>query len=135
MTEHNSWHPADPLDQAVAALRSAPVPAGPSAELVASTTRALQQARPAPELSRGPSRRNLMFRIARLGSLAVAATVLLALAVFFGLGRKAASADVEVDGTAYHIHGPFTHQDLAVFLLCSGRQDDRDFLTLNDGLR
>src|SRR5262249_18088099 len=135
MTGHNSRQPADPLDQAVAALRGAPIPSGPPAELVTSTTAALDQAPPAPQPDRGPSGRNLMFRIARLGSLAVAATVLLALAVFFGLGRKAASADVEVDGTAYHIHGPFTHQDLAVFLLCSDRQDDRDFLTLDDGLK
>ena len=76
-----------------------------------------------------------MFRIARYGSIAVAATVLLALAVFFALPGKKASADVEVDGTAYHIHGPFTHQDLTVFLLCSDRQDGHDFLTLDEGLK
>jgi hypothetical protein len=135
MTEHNSRQPADLLDQAVAALRAAPIPPGPSAELVLSTTRALQQTSTSPELRRRTSRRNLMFKIARTGSVAVAAVVLLALVVFFSLHRQAASADVEVDGTAYHIQGPLTHQDLAVFLLCSNRQDDRDFLTLDEGLK
>jgi hypothetical protein len=76
----------------------------------------------------------MMFRIARRGSIAVAAVVLVALGLFFGLHRQTVSADVEVEGTAYHIHGPFTHQDLAVFLFCSDRQDDRNFLTLDDGL-
>jgi hypothetical protein len=135
MTEHNSREPADLLDRAVAALRTAPVPAGPPAELVASTTRALQQTGLAPEPCGRPSRRNRMFRIARLGSIAVAATMLLALGVFFFLHRTAASAEVEVDGTAYRIQGPFTHQNLAVFLLCSNRQDGREFLTLDDGLK
>src|SRR5207248_8149792 len=118
------------------------------AELVASTTRALQQAGGAPEPGRQPSRRNRMSRIARLASIAVAATVLLAVGVFFALrgpgpspdtraetpGVKA-SAEVEVDGTAYHVQGPFTHQDLTVFLLCSDRQDGHDFLTLDEGLK
>jgi hypothetical protein len=73
--------------------------------------------------------------MARLGSIPVAAAVLLALGVFFALPGKKASAEVEVDGTAYHIRGPFTHQDLAVFLLCSDRQDGHDFLTLDEGLK
>jgi hypothetical protein len=135
MTEPNRRQPADLLEQAAAALRATPVPAGPPAELVASTTRALRQAGNAPEPGRQPSRRSLMARIARLGSLAAAATVLLALGVFFALPGKKASAEVEVDGTAYRIHGPFTHQDLTVFLLCSGRQDEHDFLTLDEGLQ
>jgi hypothetical protein len=135
MTEHNSREPADLLERAVAALRTAPVPAGPPAELVASTTQALQQTGPVPQGSGQPSRSNRMFRIARLGSLAAAAAVLLALTVFFTLHRKAASAEVEVDGTAYRIRGPFTHENLAVFLLCSDRQDGREFLTLDDGLK
>src|SRR5207245_7218815 len=46
-----------------------------------------------------------------------------------------ASAVVELDGTAYQIRGPLTHEDLAVFLLCCDRQDQRDFLTLDEGLR
>jgi hypothetical protein len=76
-----------------------------------------------------------MLRIARVGSIAVAATVLLALGVFFALPAKKASADVEVDGTAYHIQGPYTHEDLTVFLLCTNRQDEHDFLTLDEGLQ
>jgi hypothetical protein len=141
MTEPNSRQPADLLEQAVAALRSTPMPAGPSAKLVASTTRALQQAGGAPEPGRQPSRRNRMFRIARLGSIAAAALLLLALGVFVALhGKKTppppkASTDVEVDGTAYNIQGPFTHQDLTVFLLCSNRQDEHDYLTLDEGLK
>jgi hypothetical protein len=135
MTEPNSRQPADPLEQAVEALRTAPIPAGPSAELVASTTRALQQAGGAPEQGRQPSRRNLMFRMARFCSIAVAATVILSLGVFFALPGKKASAKVEVDGTACHIRGPFSHQDLTVFLLCSDRQDGHDFLTLDEGLK
>jgi hypothetical protein len=148
MTEPNRRQPADLLEQAVAALRTTPIPAGPSAELVASTTRALQQAGGAPERGRRPSRRNRMFRIALLCSTAAAAAVLLAVGVFFALPRPdpspdgwaeptglRASADVEVDGAAYHILGPFTHQDLTVFLLCSDRQDGDDFLTLDEGLK
>jgi hypothetical protein len=134
MTEPNSRQPDDLLEQALAALRTTPVAAGPSAELVASTTRALQQFG-APEPGRPLSRRNRMFRIARLGSIALAATVLVALGVFFAFPGKKASAEVEVDGTAYHIRGPFTHQDLTVFLLCSNRQDGPDFLTLDEGLK
>jgi hypothetical protein len=135
MTEPNSRQPADLFEQAVAALRTTPIPAGPSAELVACTTQALRQADAAPEQGRQPSRRNLMFRIARLSSIAGAAVVLLAVGVFFALPSKKASAEVEVDGTTYHIRGPFTHQDLTVFLLCSNRQEADDFLTLDEGLK
>jgi hypothetical protein len=135
MTEPNSRQPADLLEQAVAALRTTPIPAGPSAELIASTTQALQQAGGAPEEGRLPSRRNLMFRMARFGSIAAAASVLLVLGLFFVLPGKKASAEVEVDGIAYRIQGPFTHQDLTVFLLCSNRQDEHDFLTLDEGLK
>ncbi len=135
MTEPNSRQPADLLEQAAAALRTAPVPAGPSAELVASTTRALQAAGGASHHGREPSRRNLMVRIARLGTIAAAIVVLPALAVFLALPGKSASADAVVDGTAYHIRGPYTHQDLTVFFLCSSRQDGNEFLTLDEGLK
>jgi hypothetical protein len=66
----------------------------------------------------------------------VAAALLLALGLFFAFPGKKASAAVlvEVDGTTYHIQGPFTHQDLTVLLLCSRRQDEHDFLTLDEGL-
>jgi hypothetical protein len=76
-----------------------------------------------------------MVRIARFGSIAVAAAVLLALGVFFYPSPKAASAVVEVEGNAYHIHGPFTHEDLTVFLFCSNHQDEHHFLTLDEGLK
>jgi hypothetical protein len=42
---------------------------------------------------------------------------------------------VQLDGSEYRIEGPFAHENLAVFLLCSDRQDDRDFLTLDEGLK
>jgi len=135
MTEPNSRQSPDLFEQAVAALRTTPVPAGPPDELVAATTRALQEAGAAPERDRHLSRRNRMFRIARLCSLAAAAGVLLALGIFLALPGKKASAEVQVDGTAYSIQGPFTHQDLTVFLLCSDRQDGHDFLTLDEGLK
>jgi hypothetical protein len=135
MTEPDSRQPPDPLEQAAAALRATPIPGGPPAELVASTTRALHQAGGAPERDRQPLRRNLMLRITRLCSIGVAAVALLALGVFLALPAKKASAEVEVDGTTYHIRGPFAHQDLTVFLLCSDRQDGHDFLTLDEGLK
>jgi hypothetical protein len=143
MTDPNTRHPTDPLEQAAAALRSTPVPAGPPAELVAATTRALQQAA-APEHARQPSRRNRMFRVARLGLIAAAAAVLLAAGAFFALHRHNpppdplgpnAAARVEVDGATYTVRGPVTHQDLTVFLLCSDRQDGSDYLTLDEGLK
>jgi hypothetical protein len=36
--------------------------------------------------------------------------------------------------SAHQITGPFAHQNLAVFLIHSDTQDQRDFLTLNEGL-
>jgi hypothetical protein len=135
MTEPNSRQPADPLEQAEAALRATPVPAGPSAELVASTAQGLEQAGAALQKSGQLSRRRLMFRIARVGSIVVAATLLVVLGVFLFFPGKKAAASVEVDGTSYRIHGPFTHQDLSVFLLCTDRQDANDFLTLDEGLK
>jgi hypothetical protein len=146
MTEPNSQQPADRLEQAVAALRTTPVPDGPSAELVASTTRALQQAGDMPEQGRHSSRRTHMLRIC-LCSITVAAAVLLPVGVYFALPRTApptdrrteptevkAPAEVEVEGTAYRIQGPFSHEDLTVFLLCSNHQAADDFLTLDEGL-
>jgi hypothetical protein len=136
MTEPDSRQLPDLLEQAVAALRTTPVPAGPSTELIASTTRALQHSGSEPkQAGRQPSRRILMFRIVRLGSIALVATLLVALGIFFVFPGKKASAQVEVDGTTYHIQGPFAHQDLSVFLLCSNRQDENDFLTLDEGLK
>jgi len=141
MIEPNSRQRPDPLEQAAAALRATPIPAGPSAELVASATLALQQAGAAPQSGWPPSRRNPMLRIAGFCSLGVAATLLLAVGIHFALPPEKASpvkptsAKVDVDGTDYLIQGPFVHQDLTVFLLCSNRQDGSDFLTLDEGLK
>jgi hypothetical protein len=75
--------------------------------------------------------------MARFGSIAAAAAVLAGVGVFFFLPDKkaAAAVKVEVDGVSYQVRGPFTHQDLTVFLLCSNRQDGHDFLTLDEGLK
>jgi hypothetical protein len=89
-----------------------------------------------------------MFRTAAFCAFAAAAMVLLAWGVFLALPKPnnspgappgpaavKAPAQVVVDGTAFRIQGPFTHQDLTVFLLCSDRQDEDDFLTLDEGLK
>jgi hypothetical protein len=146
MIEPDSRQSDDLLEQAEAGLRNTPIPAGPSADLVASTTRALGQAVAGPDQGREPSRRNRMARIALLGSGAAAAAALLVFAVFVSFsdkkpppGRERAATkapvEVDVDGTAYHIQGPFAHEDLTVFLLCSDQQDESDFLTLDEGLK
>ena len=46
-----------------------------------------------------------------------------------------AGADVELNGAAYHISGPYSHANVAVFLFHAADQDDRDFLTLDEGLK
>jgi hypothetical protein len=149
MTEPNRRPHADLFEQAEAALRATAIPDGPSAELVTSTARALQQAGSGTEPGRQLSRSKSMLRIAGLSLVATVATVLVALGVYLALPKPnpspegqpdqptqvAAAADVEVDGTTYHIQGPFTHQDLTVFLFCSDRQDGSDFLTLDEGLK
>ncbi|HEV3143926.1 MAG TPA: DUF6569 family protein [Gemmataceae bacterium] len=93
-----------------------------------------------------------MLRLVRLASIAVAAAILLtfgimAVARMNSPHRKhdrpapivpiveKTPTQVEVDGAAYHIQGPFTHEDLTVFLLCSDHQDTQDFLTLDEGLK
>jgi hypothetical protein len=42
---------------------------------------------------------------------------------------------VEIDGRSFLITGPYAHENVEVFLLHSAEQDDRDFVTLDDGLR
>ncbi|HEX5270304.1 MAG TPA: DUF6569 family protein, partial [Gemmataceae bacterium] len=138
--------PADLLDQAVAALLNTPAPAGPPADLVDSTTRALRQDECAPGQGPPKPRKKVMLRVAPVCSFAAAA--LLAVGVFFALrgpapspaGPSAGPAPdappvAQVDGTDYRIQGPVTHQDLTVFLLCTDRQDASDFLTLDAGLK
>ena len=82
-----------------------------------------------------------MFRTVTACSVAVAAALLLTLGFRLGWLRKnepvvnRPSVDLEIDGTAFQIEGPFTHQDLSVFLLCSDHQDSQNFLTLDEGLK
>jgi hypothetical protein len=139
MTEPNRRQLPNFLEQATAALRATPLPDGPSSELIASTTQALEQAGNVTTQGLQHSRRKLMFRQALFGSIGVAAAVLLGLGAFFAFSGKNRSheepAYVEVDGTNYAIRGPFTHEDLTVFLLCSDHQDTSDFLTLDEGLK
>ena len=42
---------------------------------------------------------------------------------------------VELDGTTYRISGPHAHENLTVYLLHTETQDDRDFITLDQGLK
>ncbi len=39
------------------------------------------------------------------------------------------------DLTQYRLTGPYTHKNLAVYLIHSDKRDERDFLTLNEGLK
>jgi hypothetical protein len=43
--------------------------------------------------------------------------------------------EVEVDGVTYRIGEPLTHKNMTVIVLTSDRQDERDFLTLDEGLK
>ena len=94
MTEPNHQPQPDLLDAATAALRDTPVPLGPSDRLASSTVEALQTLTPSLETLRRQQRRKLMFRIARYGSLATAAAVLLFLGTAFFLTQRVAFADV-----------------------------------------
>jgi hypothetical protein len=42
---------------------------------------------------------------------------------------------LEADGKQYRITGPYAHENLAVYLLHSDARDDRDFITLDEGLK
>lgn len=44
-------------------------------------------------------------------------------------------AVLEADGQKYRITGPYAHENLAVYLLHSDTRDDRDFITLDEGLK
>jgi hypothetical protein len=69
--------------------------------------------------------------------LACAASLLIAVLLAAGCHQPATpstSAGVEVNNSSYRIHGPFAHENLSVFLLCSDQEDTRDFLTLDEGL-
>jgi len=42
---------------------------------------------------------------------------------------------LQVDENSFEITGPFSHENLTVFLLNSNEQDDRNFITLDQGLK
>jgi hypothetical protein len=44
-------------------------------------------------------------------------------------------AGAEQDPVPYEITGPYAHQNLSVFLIHSPSQDDREFITLDQGLK
>lgn len=45
------------------------------------------------------------------------------------------NATSKIDWKGLRVSGPFTHENLTVFIVCSGTPDERDFLTLDEGLR
>ena len=45
------------------------------------------------------------------------------------------SAEVELGGREVLVTGPYAHENLTVFLLHADSQDEREFLTLDEGLR
>src|SRR5262245_23879864 len=49
--------------------------------------------------------------------------------------RSSGPATVEENGAKLRITGPLTHENLSVYLLHSDARDDRDFMTLDEGLK
>lgn len=63
-------------------------------------------------------------------------TVLAVALVWMAFGKTdSSSAMVSVDGATYRVTGPFTHENLAVFLIHGKEQDNVDYITLEEGLR
>src|SRR5438132_1333558 len=50
-------------------------------------------------------------------------------------GSDSKSLQVELGKQPFTIKGPHSHNNLTVFLLCSDKQDDTDYLTLDEGLK
>src|SRR5262245_50962297 len=48
---------------------------------------------------------------------------------------ESASATLEFNGELLPISGPYSHENLTVFLIHAGNQDERDFITLDEGLK
>jgi hypothetical protein len=48
---------------------------------------------------------------------------------------EADSSDVDLDGARHRVSGPYRHENLTVFLVHSENQDERNFLTLDEGLK
>jgi hypothetical protein len=68
----------------------------------------------------------------------VLAWVFLAALSFTGCQRvptpAPAPADVNLEGETFRVSGPYGHENLTVFFIHADSQDDRDFLTLDEGL-
>jgi hypothetical protein len=54
-----------------------------------------------------------------------------------GCQRSAAVNEnlLQLDEGAFELAGPFVHENMTIFLLNSNEQDDRDFITLDEGLK
>jgi hypothetical protein len=50
-------------------------------------------------------------------------------------GAETGSSDVVLDGSRLHVSGPYPHENLTVFLVHTEHEDNRDFLTLDEGLK
>jgi outer membrane lipoprotein-sorting protein len=75
MSELNHRPRPDVLAEATAALRDAPIPAGPSTDLTAATLAAIDSRLAGPVPARSPERRKRIMRYLSFGSLATAAAV------------------------------------------------------------
>jgi outer membrane lipoprotein-sorting protein len=91
MSGHNQQPEPARLEQGIEALRSTPVPDGPSRDLMASTLAALESHVAPPSTIRTHERRQLMFRIARYSGIAAAVLTLAGLAGFLWLFDRTAA--------------------------------------------
>jgi outer membrane lipoprotein-sorting protein len=95
MSDANSRPTPDPLDRATGALRDAPIPPGPPAELTAVTAAAMKNrlagAVPASELAR-KQRRRMMMRYIGFGSVTAATVAVVTTAALFWFGGNQAVA-------------------------------------------
>jgi hypothetical protein len=73
-------------------------------------------------------------RTPSLRGLVVVLAVLAVGSVFLG-GAWSGPAVVQLGGEGYRVTGPYTHENVAVYLVHSPNQDPREFITLDQGLR
>src|SRR5262245_14162227 len=50
-------------------------------------------------------------------------------------GSETNSSDADLDGPRLRVSGPYRHESLTVFLVHSQKQDESNFLTLDEGLK
>ena len=62
-------------------------------------------------------------------------TILAVVAVLASCRSRPPASQVAPAAGGLRVSGPFVHENLAVYLIHSDEQDDRDFLTLDEGLR